>query len=147
MGTVSPHSRALKGLTMPNELPDYQTLMLPVLRQAAEGDTSVPEVVERVGAEMRLSQEQLAQLLPSGKQAVIANRVHWARFYLVKAGLLEQVRRGVFRATKRGHEVLAQNPTRIDNKVLSQFAEFRDFLLNRTDGGAEEKLGQVIPSP
>jgi len=46
---------------MPNEIPDYQTLMLPVLRQAAGGDTSVPEVVERVGKEMGLSQEQLAR--------------------------------------------------------------------------------------
>src|SRR5262249_6806884 len=86
--------------------------------------------------------EQLGQLLPSGKQAVIANRVHWARFYLGKAGLLEQVRRGVFRATERGREVLAKSPPRIDNKLLSQFPEFRDFLLNRGIE-SDQKPGQA----
>jgi restriction system protein len=130
------------GLRMPNELPDYQTLMLPVLQHAAEGDTSVPEVVERVASDMGLSQEQVAQLLPSGKQAVISNRVHWAKFYLSKAGLIEQVRRGVFHATQRGREVLGKNPTRIDNKILSQFPEFRDFLLNRADE-SDRKSGEI----
>jgi restriction system protein len=118
---------------MPNELPDYQTLMLPVLKHAAEGDTTVPDVIERVAADMGLSQEQLGQLLPSGKQTTIGNRAHWARFYLIKAGLLEQVRRGVFRASERGRNVLTKNPTRIDNKFLSQFPEFRDFLQNRAE--------------
>jgi restriction system protein len=113
---------------MPNELPDYQTLMLPLLKRAVEGETTVPEVVERVATDLGLTQDQLAILLPSGKQAVIANRVHWARFYLGKAGLVEHVRRGVFRATKRGRELLASNPSRIDNKALSQFSEFRAFL-------------------
>jgi restriction system protein len=65
--------------------------------------------------------------LPSGKQTLFGNRVHWAKTYLTKAGLLESTRRGHFRITARGRQVLASHPARIDNEFLSQFAEFRQF--------------------
>jgi len=70
-------------------------------------------------------------LLPSGRQTVFANRVHWAKTYLAKAGLVEATRRGHFRLTPRGAKVLKVAPERIDNHFLGQFEEFRTFT-NRT---------------
>ncbi|MFH0297012.1 restriction endonuclease [Bradyrhizobium sp. 31Argb] len=145
-GQAAPRS---VGTTM-SEIPDYQTLMMPVLRAAAEGETTVPQVIERVAQEYGLTDDQLAKQLPSGGQTVIGNRTHWACTYLTKAGLLERIRRGVFRATARGLEVLSRNPSRIDNKLLSQFPEFIAFLHKRnTEDAAATQVPQsgTMPHP
>lgn len=113
-------------------IPDYQFLMLPVLREAAHGEVRIGAVVESLADELSLGPEDRAALLPSGKQSIFSNRVHWARVYLSKAGLVELTRRGHFKITSRGQEVLASNPTAIDNRFLNQFEEFRDFQ-RRTD--------------
>ena len=64
-------------------IPDFQTLMLPVLRMANEGEVRIADVVEKLANEFKLTQQERMQLLPSGKQTTFANRVHWAKFYLV----------------------------------------------------------------
>ncbi|WP_342154242.1 restriction endonuclease [Methylorubrum sp. SB2] len=120
-------ARNRSGTILP-DIPDYQTLMLPVLRLAAVGETTIPKVVEQIAVEFALTPDQMAELLPSGRGIrLINNRAHWAKTYLVKAGLLEQPRRGVFQATARGREVLQRKPKRIDNAVLAEFEEFRAF--------------------
>ena len=73
--------------------------MLPVLRLAAEGETRVPETVEKLANEFGLTQEERDQLLPSKRQRVLHNRIHWTKFYMVRAGLIEQPRRGRFVAS------------------------------------------------
>lgn len=108
-------------------IPDYQTVMLPVLRAAAGGEVRVSEAVEKLADEFALSDEERAELLPSGRQPVIYNRVQWAKTYLTRAGLLEPTRRGHFTITDRGRQVIAKNPDRIDNDYLSQFEEFKEF--------------------
>lgn len=72
--------------SMPN--PDYQALMLPVLTVAAEGATRVPAAAETVADRLGLSDEEREEMLPSGKQRVLHNRIHWAKFYMTKAGLI-----------------------------------------------------------
>lgn len=108
-------------------IPDFQTLMLPVLRVAAEGEARISDVVERLADEHNLSPDERSQLLPSGKQTMFANRVHWAKSYLGKAGLVELTRRAHFRITDRGRHVLAVPPERIDIKFLDQFPGFKEF--------------------
>jgi restriction system protein len=108
-------------------IPDYQTLMLPVLQSSTSGELSVRDAIERLAREIKLTDEERAALLPSGKQAIFTNRVQWAKTYLVKAGLLQPTKRGYFTITDRGRAVLAQNPRRIDNSFLDQFEEFRKF--------------------
>ena len=112
-------------------IPDYQSLMLPVLRAADHGEVRIGDVIERLAAVLGLGEAALGTLLPSGRQTVFANRVHWAKTYLAKAGLVEATRRGHFRLTPRGAEVLQAVPERIDNHFLSRFEEFRTFT-NRT---------------
>jgi len=108
-------------------VPDYQTLMLPVLRTAESGEVRIGFIIEQLANEFNLSEEERAELLPSGKWPKFSNRVHWAKTYLVKAGLLQSTRRGHVKITDRGLAVLAEKPARIDNEYLSQFEEFREF--------------------
>jgi restriction system protein len=124
-------------------VPDYQSLMLPVLRAAAAGEQRIGTVVQSLGEELGLSEAARAALLASGRQTIFANRVHWAKTYLAKAGLVEATRRGHFRLTQRGADVLAANLERIDNRVLSRFEEFRQF----SDRSAKPADDEVVPEP
>src|ERR1700760_2331384 len=96
-------------------VPDYQSLMLPVLMIAAAGEIRIGNAVDRLAEQLHLTEDERAQLLPSGKQTLFGNRVHWAKTYLTKAGLLESIRRGHFQITERGRQVIAAQPSRIDN--------------------------------
>jgi restriction system protein len=93
-------------------IPDYQTLMLPVLEIAARGEISVPLVEAEVAERFNLSDAEREELLPSGRQKLLHNRIHWAKFYLGKAGLLESPKRGRFVASSAGRQVLAKQPKR-----------------------------------
>jgi restriction system protein len=109
-------------------IPDYQTLMLPLLRFAADGsDHTTREAVEVLATEFQLTPAERNELLASGQKAIFNNHVGWANSYLKKAGLLESPRRGALRVTARGQQILDDNPTRIDVKYLDRFPEFIEF--------------------
>lgn len=92
-------------------IPDYQALMLPLLQVASDGqEHSMRDVIERLATDYRLTEAERNQLLPSGQQATFDNRAHWARSYLKQAGLLDSPRRGYFKITQRGRDVLGQSP-------------------------------------
>lgn len=108
-------------------IPDYQSLMLPVLRLSNPYEIKISDAVERLAEELKLTEEERGELLPSGRQTTFSNRVHWAKTYLKQAGLVEVTRRGYFRVTQRGREVLDNGLSRIDVTYLNQFPEFRAF--------------------
>ena len=126
-------------------IPDYQTLMRPVLACAAVGETRIGDAVEQIAEKLGLTPDERAQLLPSGKQTMFANRVHWAKTYLVKAGLAEGTRRGYFRITPRGQAALADATATINNAYLDQFKEFQDFKVkvNEADGATAATPSQA----
>ena len=107
-------------------IPTYQELMKPVLEKAREGEVKFRDAVDAISNELKLTDEELAELLPSGKQTVIANRIGWAKTYLSKAGLLDTKKRGFFTITGRGIEALNSGQN-IDNKYLKQFDTFNSF--------------------
>jgi restriction system protein len=107
-------------------VPDYQALMLPVLKAASNGEVRIADVRAKVGEQLGLTAEDYALRLPSNRQGLFENRVHWAKF-LGKAGLIEATRRGYLKITPRGEQALRANVAQIDNKYLSQFDEFRQF--------------------
>jgi restriction system protein len=122
-------------------IPDYQSLMLPVLVASSKGEVRIGPVVDQLADELGLSPEERSELLPSGQQTIFSNRVHWAKSYLSKAQLVEITRRGYFRITPRGQTILQSPPKKIDNKFLMQFEEFRQFrdrssATPETNGGA-----------
>jgi len=109
-------------------IPDYQTLMLPLLKLFADGkERTSRSLHEELAIQFQLTEQEREALLPSGKQSVFINRVGWAKTYLVKALLIEQVRRGEFSLTERGKTVLAGKLEKISNKFLRQFPEFVAF--------------------
>jgi len=128
-------------------IPDFQTLMRPVLAKSATGEVRTADVVEALGSEFGLSQEERAQLLPSGRQTTFANRVHWARSYLNMAGLVEPTRRAHFRITQRGLQVLESGPERIDIKFLTRFPEFAARREGRGSGLPESNGGEERQAP
>jgi restriction system protein len=116
--------------------PKYNELMLPLLQYASDGEIHhIREASDEIAKHLQLTDEQLNELLPSGKKTKYYDRIHWAKTYLAKAILLESAGRGLFRITQRGYDVLDTNPTEIDNRFLRQFQEFVDFQTpsNQTD--------------
>src|ERR1035441_2415284 len=109
-------------------IPDYQTLMLPLLKIAADGkEHTKREALNQLAAQFGLTEEERKELLPSGNQEVFDNRLGWARTYLKKAGLIQYIQRGHFQITNRGQSVLTQNPAVINVAFLRQFPEFLEF--------------------
>lgn len=109
-------------------IPDYQTLMLPVLRACGDGrEHRTADLVRSMADEFGLSEEERRLTIPSGGATVIANRTHWAVTYMAQAGLLERPRRGFVRITNRGKELLASRPDRVDNNILNNYEEFVKF--------------------
>lgn len=109
-------------------IPTYDVLMLPVLRHCAERPWKIRELIDQIANDLRLSDAEREETIPSGGTTTIASRVHWAKTYLKQAGLLEQPRRAYVQIAQRGREVLASNPAKIDNALLQRFPEFTSFL-------------------
>ena len=125
-------------------VPDFQTLMLPLLKLAGDGQQhTLAEAVERLAQEFQLSDDDRAQLLKSG-QTRLYNRVGWTTTYLKKAGLLQAVGPGRFQLTDRGRDVLASRPAAIDVAFLeSRFPEMSEFRKARS---RREVAGEEPPA-
>ncbi|MCI0498039.1 MAG: winged helix-turn-helix domain-containing protein, partial [Thermoplasmata archaeon] len=96
-------------------IPDYQSIMLPLLRLVADGkEHKFREIIENLAAQFKLTDEERKELLPSGQQPIFDNRVGWAKTYLKKAGLLDSPQRGIVIITTRGLDVLKKNPPEIN---------------------------------
>ena len=107
-------------------VPDFQSLMLPLLRLAGDGmDHTFKDAVEAIAIEFSLTPEERNELLPSSSRTTLFyNRLAWAKTHMTMAGLLQAPRRGVFCITQRGRELLASQLARIDMKTLQQFPEY-----------------------
>jgi restriction system protein len=120
-------------------VPDFQTVMLPLLLLMGDGaEHGLAEVFETLGDRLGLSPEDKKELLPSESDVKFDNRVRWAAFYLRKAGLLERTGRGKIRITERGQQVLKTKPGRIDVKFLKQFSEFLEFQQGTKKADSED---------
>lgn len=109
-------------------IPDFQSCMRPILAAVQDGQVhGFNEVFEQVCLYFRLTEDERAEKLPSGKQTVVRNRVAWARTYLNKAGLLTAPGRSQLEITDRGKAALQREPERIDVRFLKQFPEFVEF--------------------
>jgi restriction system protein len=125
-------------------VPDFQTLMLPVLREFADGAEHAPkEIRQRVADRLQLSPKDVEEMVPSGTQTRLANRVAWAHIYLKRAGLLASPRRGVYRIAERGQEVLKSPPDQLNMQFLERYPEYREFRAKHST--AELTTGQGAP--
>lgn len=127
-------------------VPDYQALMLPLLRMASDGhEHTAEEVTDRLAKEFRLEEVDRREILPSGRQSKFDNRVGWARTYLKKAGLLQSTGRARFRITQLGLAAIQQNPPRIDVKFLLDYPQFVEFRRRRAGEDDEEDEDESTP--
>lgn len=128
-------------------VPDYQSLMLPLLQFAEErGDEiSTGEAVDVLADRLSLTEDDLKEMLPSGIQSTFINRIAWASTYLKKAELLEATRRGYYKITSRGKELLKKKPKNINIKLLKQYPEFIEFQqLRGTRSSKKENTTSTI---
>lgn len=126
-------------------IPDYQTLMLPLLKSISDKQEHVMrEVIVDLSNQFGLSEEERRKMQPSGVQTVMYNRVGWARLYLLKAGLLDSPVRGKVRITQRGIDVLGKNPSSIDVNFLKQFPEYREFKKTVTPRDEAEDKSEIL---
>jgi restriction system protein len=125
-------------------IPDYQSLMLPVLQLGGDRqEHSLSEIRQRIAGELNLSDEELAERLASDAQTVFANRIAWAVQYLKSAAVIRTVRRGVYEITDRGFSLLKTQPSEITVKMLRQYTEFAEFEGMRT--ASDPTISPVIP--
>lgn len=110
-------------------IPDFQTIMLPLVQFASDGkEHSLREAIDYLANYFQLTKEERKELLPSGRQATFDNRVGWSRTHLAKAGLLNSTRRGYFEITSLGQQVLARKPDVINMAFLKQFPDYVEFI-------------------
>ena len=122
-------------------IPDYQTLMLPLLKEVLDKrEYRLNDIVETLAIQFNLTEEEKSELLPSGQTFVFGSRVGWARTYLKKAGLLDSPKRATVVITERGVNVLRQNPSRVDARLLRQFPEFVEFQTPKRNGSTVEDV-------
>jgi restriction system protein len=118
-------------------IPPFQDLFLPFLQYTADGQVhSTQDVAGQLAKHFKLTPEEIAEVLPSGRQTKFHNRVAWAKSFLSKAQVIEHTGRNRFQITQRGRELLAEGHTRIDNRTLNRYPEFQLFR-----GGPEEANG------
>lgn len=125
-------------------IPDFQTLMLPLLRHLNDGaERTNQETISTLANEFNLTEAERAQLLPSGQQTIFRNRIAWAKGHLKRAGLIESPRRGVYRITELGHEVLTSHLERIDIKFLKRFPGYRESGVSSRTGTTPDNTSDV----
>lgn len=119
-------------------VPEFQTLMLPYLSYIRDGNEhSIAEMMEFLAKTFDLTSDELEERIPSGRQTRFYNRVTWAGSHLRHAGLVENTRRGFFRITPRGIDLLSKNLSRVDLLVLDQFPEHREFRTKKRESTTE----------
>jgi restriction system protein len=123
-------------------IPDFQTLMRPLLELHTDGtEKTQPELRDALAQQFELTEEELAERIPSGTARTFANRVAWASTHMKNAGLLVKPRRGISTITDRGRTVLGEYPERVDMSVLEQFPEYVDF---RTRSSGRRRVTQPV---
>lgn len=123
-------------------VPKFQALMLPVLKEAKDGEIGIAHVRELIAERLGLSEEDINELLPSGRQTYFVNRISWARHFIEKALLIETTRRGHFKITERGLELLTTDLQEIDVDFLMQYPEFAAWReAGSTNNETEKAVG------
>jgi restriction system protein len=124
-------------------IPDYQSIMLPLLKLAGDGQQHrFRDAVERLATQFSLTNDERSEMLPSGTALLFDNRVGWARTYLKQAGLVESQRRGIFCITDSGRKLLVENPSAIDVALLDRYSGFREFRSRRHNRDKSETVAE-----
>ena len=123
-------------------VPDFQSLMLPILKALSENEeTSNSKIRNRVMTSEGLTVSDTEEMLPSGKQSILTNRVAWALSHMRRAGLVHRARRGVYKLSPEGTKLLSNDRHRVDMKTLKGYESYREWLKStgsETEGNTSE---------
>lgn len=123
------------------QIPDFQTIMLPMLQLLEDGTSkTLNEVMALMAAYFKLNEEHLKIRVPSGQMGLFRNRVGWTRSYLKKAGLIKYPERGVYQITEEGKKFLAKNPSKLRMKQLEQFPKYQEWRQTFGDTNNKQKV-------
>jgi hypothetical protein len=115
--------------------------MLTLLRRAAQGEATIKDcIADLLSFIETVHPMDPESLLPEKVDGapLLAERLTEAARHLLEAGLLVETGHG-FAATKRGAQLLHQNPQGVDDTVLERFIEFRRYMAeDKTHGSAAE---------
>jgi len=122
-------------------IPDFQSLMLPLLRLLQDNhEHRISDLTDKLGQEFHLSPDERNKKSPNSTNIIFNNKVGWTKTHLKNAGLLDNPRRGIVKITERGLLTLKDNPSRIDMRYLGRFPEYQEFRkTSRTD--SQEEIG------
>ena len=127
-------------------IPDFQSVFMPLLKACADGqEHSKQELLPLLANQFGLTEAELSIKIASGGAGMFDNRVGWATSHLKQAGLLENLRRGVYRITTRGMQVLNENPQPLNIRYLKRFPEFLASRGTPRDGSQLVELATVNP--
>lgn len=127
-------------MNLKNDIPDFQTIMLPMLKLLADSKQwTLNDVMRALTQHFNLTEEHLKIQVPSKQMGLFRNRVGWTRSYLKKAGLIKYPQRGVYQITETGKEFLTTNPTKLRMKQLEQFPQYKEWRKTFSDSKTEEK--------
>lgn len=126
-------------------IPDYQSIMLPLLKYLRDGkEHHIREAIEALAQQFGLTSEERKEILPSGQQFTFDNRVGWARTYMKKAGLIESTKRGYLKIIERGSKVLEDKPEEINVQFLRRFPEFIEFQAIKREKEGQDKVEEIV---
>jgi restriction system protein len=128
-------------------IPDYQSILLPLLQFTADGkEHRTRDVNASVSKYFNLTEEELSKLVPSGQDYVFGNRCGWARTYLKRAGLIQNLSWGKVQITEAGKSLLSQHPDKIDVSLLKQYPSFLEFWngTSSTDTDQAQKAKEAL---
>ncbi len=124
-------------------IPKYEEIMLPFQKFLSDGNEhSLSECHDALAKQFQLTDIELRELLPSGRQPIFRNRVGWARTYLKKAKLLVSPKRAQFKISERGLDLLKENPKEITSKFLTRYEEFVEFQSIKKDKKGNDPIAQ-----
>ena len=126
-------------------VPSYQKMMLPFLSYVSDRkEKHLSEMYDHISKSFNLSEHDKSELLPSGTQSRLVNRVQWAKTYLAHAGLIELTGRGLFVITKLGISLLEEKPNEIDNRLLRRYPEFVEFQHRSQREGTNNQANEIV---
>jgi hypothetical protein len=104
-------------------------LMLAILRASRDGPAGLEAAMARLEANLAAAREPAP-----ADRGDLERRLREAGRLLEAARALAPAGPGRYRLTGRGERLLAEHPDGVDQSVLGRFAEFRQFLAERTSG-------------
>jgi restriction system protein len=120
-------------------IPDFQKVMPPLMEFMLDGkEHSTADIRDWMTGYFKVTAEELALKIPSGRAKLFANRVAWAIAYFKMAEILTSPRRSIYIITEFGRNLAAKNPKVLNLKFLIENTVLKEK--KKSWGSAEEEI-------